>query len=431
MSQKTIQTYGKNNSITNKFKLKKWESFKLSKPSIQSKNILDTKQYKEPEQILDQLDNLQATEQILDQLDNLQLPEQTLDQLENVQAKETIQTVVGDQTIITDNKKSDVNNKTIPIKEINPTKQRNPSITTLIQPEIIPIVKINQTDVESPLNELLSICNQKRPIKFHDYFSGLYPIKKIGEASYSDVFLLTEPTRNVAVKIVPIGNEEQLDICSALLEIKTTKSLNNTNSPHIVQLFNVGVCTGLYPEWLLQLWNEYDEEKESENIDPSEYPKNQLYLILNLEFCGLDLEHTTLIKTKTQVFGIILQVILSLAQLEDEIEFEHRDLHWGNILLNHVNMTDFHYKFHDSTNIVLGCQSLKVTFIDFSFARYQINHTISYHDLEENKDWMFSGRGQHEEDGDLQFDIYRWMRESTKKDWSNSCSKTNIYVIQD
>jgi hypothetical protein len=52
---------------------------------------------------------------------------------------------------------------------------------------------------------------------------------------------------------------------------------------------------------------------------------------------------------------------------------------------------------------------------------------VLYNDLEQDPD-LFTGKGVHSE-GDLQFDIYRWMREAVQHDWNKSCFKTNIYWL--
>jgi len=48
---------------------------------------------------------------------------------------------------------------------------------------------------------------------------------------------------------------------------------------------------------------------------------------------GRDLEHFEL-QSFAELRSILLQVTLTLAIAEDACQFEHRDLHWGNLLID-------------------------------------------------------------------------------------------------
>jgi hypothetical protein len=52
---------------------------------------------------------------------------------------------------------------------------------------------------------------------------------------------------------------------------------------------------------------------------------------------------------------------------------------------------------------------------------------VLYNDLEQDPD-LFTGKGI-DSGGDLQFDIYRWMRDAVQRDWNKTCFKTNIYWL--
>jgi len=62
------------------------------------------------------------------------------------------------------------------------------------------------------------------------------------------------------------------------------------------------------------------------------FPNSQLFAILVLANGGQDLEHYNL-KSWPATKSILLQLMLSLATAESShLRFEHRDLHWGNVL---------------------------------------------------------------------------------------------------
>lgn len=87
-----------------------------------------------------------------------------------------------------------------------------------------------------------------------------------------------------------------------------------------------------------------------------------------LELGGADLEHYNLEGEKRAV-SIFAQVALTLAIAEEEIEFEHRDLHWGNILIKGTTTKKpVIYKFRGKT-IQLNYQGVTVRIIDFTLSR--------------------------------------------------------------
>jgi hypothetical protein len=224
------------------------------------------------------------------------------------------------------------------------------------------------------IDDLLALCNQPHILNFEDYFD-VFPSKKIGEASYSDVYI---SKTNQAIKIIPIENTNQLTIHAAWLELATTKQIGsisqrNENVCNFVQLERSGVVQGSYHPDLIDLWDRYDEIHESENIDPREYSATQFYLILSMEYAGSDLENTFLVSNLHRVYSLLLQTILSLCQAEIQLGFEHRDLHWGNILVCSYKKSNmpFVIPFSKGTQtIVVPTGMIKITLIDFTLARF-------------------------------------------------------------
>src|SRR5207248_1374895 len=87
-----------------------------------------------------------------------------------------------------------------------------------------------------------------------------------------------------------------------------------------------------FPQKLLDEWHLYAQREESENSDPSLYNSNQLFMVLQLSNGGTDLESYQF-ASAVQAEKVFVQLCLSLAAAEQEMEFEHRDLHWGNVLI--------------------------------------------------------------------------------------------------
>ncbi len=58
---------------------------------------------------------------------------------------------------------------------------------------------------------------------------------------------------------------------------------------------------------------------------------------------------------------------------EEKLGFEHRDLHWGNLLVRDVENEEKHLHYDVSgINFKVSTDKIKVTIIDFSLSRYLI-----------------------------------------------------------
>jgi serine/threonine-protein kinase haspin len=100
--------------------------------------------------------------------------------------------------------------------------------------------------------------------------------RKIGEASYSEVFGIGD----VVLKVIPIRDESEAgqsaeeedgpapsDAKDVRKEIIVTRAMGEVYGGFVKLLKNY-VVRGRYPEVLLQLWDEYNERKGSESIRP-------------------------------------------------------------------------------------------------------------------------------------------------------------------
>ncbi|KAG8792200.1 hypothetical protein FRC12_006837 [Ceratobasidium sp. 428] len=267
------------------------------------------------------------------------------------------------------------------------------------------------------LQSLLSTCSQSEPIDLEAFVStfstddvhALYPSssrrrwRKIGEASYSEVFGLG----GVVVKVVPLRMEEagaMIDVdgpCVSEIEdvekeIAITRAMGEIQD-RFIKLVKAHVARGSYPRELLELWDAYNKEVGSESIRPDSFSASQLYVLLILPDGGPDLEHYTFVprtswRTASSIFW---QVAQTLAQAESLVRFEHRDLHWGQILVQ--NAPKSKSKSKAKTNPLVH-----VTLIDLGLSRMDTHtQTPWYTELEPE---IFEGTG------DYQFDVYRMMK---------------------
>ena len=150
------------------------------------------------------------------------------------------------------------------------------------------------------------------------------------------------------------------------------------------------------------------------------YSKDQLWAVIEMQDAGTDLEKLVAQGISSNiwvVWDIFWQVVLALAKGEEEAEFEHRDLHLGNICVRTPETVD-EAKIDPSKS--LGFTTFEATLIDYTISRACMvpasmasaytesqDDSIAYIDLA-NDPHLFYGDSAEE----YQYDIYRYMRGS-------------------
>jgi serine/threonine-protein kinase haspin len=150
------------------------------------------------------------------------------------------------------------------------------------------------------------------------------------------------------------------------------------------------------------------------------YSKDQLWAVIEMQDAGTDLEKLVAQGISSNiwvVWDIFWQVVLALAKGEEEAEFEHRDLHLGNICVRTPEAVD-EAKIDISKS--LGLTSFEATLIDYTVSRASMipasmasestetkDDSVAYIDLA-NDPHLFYGDSAEE----YQYDIYRYMRGS-------------------
>ncbi|KAG6378640.1 hypothetical protein JVT61DRAFT_12910 [Boletus reticuloceps] len=294
---------------------------------------------------------------------------------------------------------------------------------------------------------LLNECAQTSPYEFSAFIESFPfdPIvqssaededvgfRKIGEASYSEVFGIGD----VVLKIIPIrfGGESThpetdeiplpSDAEDVLKEIIVTKEIGEICNK-FVKLLKTYVVRGKYPSLLLDLWDEYNERKGSESIRPDSFALMQVYAIIILPNGGPDLESFAFKNVSKsgwhQACGIFWQVARALEQAEQLVDFEHRDLHWGQILVKSLPVKKSASKCPVSRVAMDDTRfGVKVTIIDLGLSRMSAadgrGSKIYWTPFE---DEIFEGKG------DYQYDIYRMMRDLIGGTWKSFHPMTNV-----
>lgn len=118
------------------------------------------------------------------------------------------------------------------------------------------------------------------------------------------------------------------------------------------------------------------------------------------------------------VFSFNLQVALSLAVAESEFQFEHRDLHWGNVLVSPTAEKFITY-YLNGKSIEVPTHGVKATIIDYTLSRLVYKNQCLFQDLAADPELF-------EASGDYQYDIYRFMRTQTNNYWEVFEPYTNV-----
>ncbi|XP_062188509.1 serine/threonine-protein kinase haspin homolog [Phragmites australis] len=286
--------------------------------------------------------------------------------------------------------------------------------------------------------QLLIVCRQSAPVTLAEVFSAyceLGSIKKLGEGTYGEAY---RAGRTVC-KVVPfdgdllVNGETQKRSEEVLEEVLLSLTLNNLRSDRcdnekeyscdgFIETKDFRVCRGAYDPSLISAWEDYDTKRGSENDHPKDFTSGQCYIVFVLADGGTDLESFAFVDYN-EARSLLVQVTASLAVAESACEFEHRDLHWGNILLTQDETPDTN---HTASFTLQGKRmrartfGLNVSIIDFTLSRINTGDAILFLDLSADPA-LFQG-----EKGDKQAETYRRMKEITQEYWEGSFPKTNV-----
>ncbi|XP_071361144.1 uncharacterized protein haspin isoform X2 [Trachinotus anak] len=286
----------------------------------------------------------------------------------------------------------------------------------------------------SDAEKVYAECGQQRPLPWEECIlpHRMKRCVKIGEGTFGEVFSTTNASGDtVALKIIPVegsekvNGEDQKTFGEILHEIIISKELSSLKEKQQNQTYSfIGLndlhCVrGCYPPDFLNAWDTFDQQKGSENDRPDFFEKDQLFIILEFEFGGIDLENSNGTLASLGVAKSILhQVTAALAVAEQELHFEHRDLHWGNVLVKTTKQKTGSFLLN-GTDHSLETKGVLVRIIDYSLSRLEIDDLTVSCDISKDEE-LFMGQG------DYQFDIYRLMRQENGNNWSDFHPHTNV-----
>ncbi|TGZ56480.1 hypothetical protein CRM22_010143 [Opisthorchis felineus] len=291
---------------------------------------------------------------------------------------------------------------------------------------------MNQSIVGDPLEKLLGLCNQTEVKPFEECFDTetLDGLAKIGEGVYGEVF---QSPKGHVIKVFPVdgkefvNGEKQMTFADVYPEVFVSKKLSElaykyrrNRAVNFSQLKKATVVQGSLPEAFSSSWRKFKAQRGSDNECPDFLPPSQQWMVLEFEFAGEPLANVRF-NTCREARSVIEQIALSLAAAESALQFEHRDLHWHNILVRPTRQWKLRYRVGGVSYSVFT-EGIQVTIIDFTVSRLCHEGNIVYVDMADSPEIF-------ECEGDYQFDIYRIMRDLNGNDWRPFHPLTNLYWL--
>ncbi|KAL6552327.1 hypothetical protein OROHE_007691 [Orobanche hederae] len=284
----------------------------------------------------------------------------------------------------------------------------------------------------SSFSALLTACGQSVPSTLTDIllsYCDLDTITKVGEGTYGEAFKVG----NNVCKIVPFGGDlrvngevqkkpeellEEVVLSCTLNHLRGHKGDASNSCTTFIQTLDLRVCQGYYDPALISAWEDWDGKHGSENDHPKDFSADQCYVVFVQEHGGRDLESFVLLNFD-EARSLLVQVTLALAVAEAALEFEHRDLHWGNILLSRKDSATLQFIL-EGRKLQVKTFGLLISIIDFTLARINTGEDILFLDLSSDPE-LFEGPK-----GDKQADTYRKMRDVTDECWEGSVCCYNL-----
>jgi len=255
----------------------------------------------------------------------------------------------------------------------------------------IPLLSTLAISDANQLLPLLQAAKQKDLLSFQEFGRKLFKdfsCTKIGEGSYGDVYSITSraespiPPASTVIKIIPIDYSLATDsngcstVGSVLREISAFELLAGLHG--FTACRGVRIVHGTWPPELLQAFSNFKQvQPDAQKPDPREaHPSNRIYALIEMDDAGIEIN--ALKKYSVfQITDILWQTVFFLAYAEQELEFEHRDLHNSNVCIGPWSSTDGQMDIDDDfisgmtemPETRFGLSGLRTTIIDYTLSR--------------------------------------------------------------
>ncbi|KAK3692511.1 hypothetical protein B0T22DRAFT_15664 [Podospora appendiculata] len=218
-------------------------------------------------------------------------------------------------------------------------------------------------------------------------------IEKIAEASYAEVYRVTNERGTSIIKVIrlksPIKAQTKTQQRSGLVdeephseddllgELQISEWLADV--PGFVVYKERYVVQGKAPKALLETHQVFHRKMKRKDPDrlqfypsPSRYLDDTRFLVVELGDAGTALEDFVL-DSESQLWDIFLHTAIALARAEDLIQFEHRDLHEGNLCIRQARPAKPKADLGDDNPSQFGCSGLEITILDYGLSRAHVS----------------------------------------------------------
>lgn len=217
-------------------------------------------------------------------------------------------------------------------------------------------------------------------------------ITKIAEASYAEVYRVTNERGTSIIKVIrlssPIKPQTKTQQKAGLVdeEPHSESDLQGelqisewvADIPGFVVYKERYIVQGKACRELLETHQTFHKKVKRQDPgrlqfypSPSRYLDDTKFLVVELGDAGTALEDFELV-TADQLWDIFFHVTIALARAEARIEFEHRDLHEGNLCIRKVG-EPIPKEERDRTGY-FGFSGLEITILDYGLSRAQADY---------------------------------------------------------
>ncbi|KAF4334584.1 HASPIN kinase [Fusarium beomiforme] len=235
-------------------------------------------------------------------------------------------------------------------------------------------------------SEEAALQTQLRVLTWEDVCPPGDRIDKIAEASYAEVYRVTNQRGTSIIKVIrlpsPIRPQTKAQIRSGLVdeephpeediqgELQISEWL--ADIPGFVVYKERYVVQGKTTRQLLETHQSFQKKMKRQDPDraqfypsPSRYLDDTRFLIVELGDAGTSLEDWKL-TSESQLWDIFLLEAIALARAEDLVMFEHRDLHEGNLCIRQVKPPR---EMGRPSEGFFGYSGLDITILDYGLSR--------------------------------------------------------------
>jgi Haspin like kinase domain len=315
----------------------------------------------------------------------------------------------------------------------------------------------SQPENDPFLSALLEESTRPKVLSFSDFAKLLeqdFEIVKCAEGSFGDVYKTLmrsgvktastsrlEKLGGVIFKLIPVGpqrgegSRNNSKVEDVVREVKMIEGLTALHG--FTNFRGVHVLKGKYPQSFAEAFHVYrDQGGESWHKSPERaYKATQLFAAIEMTDAGTEFAFLSENINVFQLYDVFWSCVIILADAEEKVQFEARDMHVSNILIRpfthgeamNVREDDVR-NWPKGQSARLGLTNIRVTLIDYNLSRATVNGNVMFNNLKGNRQLVPPGGAET-----LQQWTYTRQKQAIrdasgrgKEDWSLFVPKTNM-----